>query len=125
MRRDYNLKILQLGLRDLVDKRKADLVLSNAGKYFAPKLEKNLTMIDGLPPAYVGGEPMADDLDRMDRAHNGWGSLIYFTTEAAMRRPNAPARREGAADPRQVRSRAQRAAAVLHAGSPRGEGARA
>ncbi len=55
---------LRLGLRDLLDKRRADLLLSKSGAYHEPMLAEQLTAIDALPPALTGGTPFAVELSK-------------------------------------------------------------
>jgi hypothetical protein len=79
---------LKLGLRDLFDKRLADVHKSKAGKFYESALKEQLEAIEALPPALTGGTPLANELDAMDTRHDGFGGAIYFTTEACLRLPD-------------------------------------
>jgi hypothetical protein len=83
-----NLTDLKLGLRDLFDKRAADLHKSKAGKFYEPALKEQLESIEALPPVLTGGTPLATELDAMDARHDGFGAAIYFTTEVYLRLPD-------------------------------------
>jgi hypothetical protein len=78
---------LKLALHDLMDKRHADLVKSRAGKYYEADLKAVLGNIDALPPAVVGTAPLAVELIECDELHDGYGSTIWFYTEAVLRNP--------------------------------------
>src|SRR3954453_9664532 len=84
-----NLTTLKLFLGDLLEKRAVDLHKSKAGKYFAPQFEAKKTAIDALPPALTGGAPMSAELEEGDGIHDGHGGVLWFVTEAALRKPNA------------------------------------
>lgn len=81
------LAALQLGFADLFGKRHAALVKSRAGKYYEPKLVKLRDDIAALPPQVVSGAPLAEELAVVDGEHDGFGAVIYFITEAALRHP--------------------------------------
>jgi hypothetical protein len=85
-----NLKLpgLKLGLRDLFDKREADLLLTEAGKYYKSQLVSQLAAIDELPAALTG-TPLAEELSAVDADHDGFGAAVYFTTEVYLRLPDA------------------------------------
>ncbi len=76
---------ITLGLRDLLGARRANLIRSKAGKYYAPMLEEQLTAIEALPAAL----PLDAELDALDAAHDGFGGAVYFTTEVYLRLPGA------------------------------------
>jgi hypothetical protein len=82
---------VNLGIRDLLDKRNADLLLTKAGKYYHPLLEEQRDALDALPTALTGGAPFAAELDLIDARHDGYGGTIYFVTEVYLRLPDAPA----------------------------------
>ena len=82
---------VNLGIRDLLDKRNADLLLTKAGKYYHPLLEEQRDALDALPTALTGGVPFAAELDLIDARHDGYGATIYFVTEVYLRLPDAPA----------------------------------
>ena len=85
----YALADLHLGLRDLFDKRLTDLQRSRAGQYYEAELREHLKGLEALPPAVVGGLPHAQQLGDMDTRHDGLGEVIFFTTEAVLRDPDA------------------------------------
>lgn len=89
---------VKLGLRDLLDKRRPDLVLSKAGTYYEPQLEEQLAAIETLPPALTGGAPHAATLDALNDTHDGFGAAIYFTTEVYLRLPDASPQTVAAAE---------------------------
>lgn len=78
---------LKLGLADLLDKRRAALRGSAAGKNYEPMLAKKLEAIEALPPAILGGKALAAELDETDTEHDGLGAAIWHTTEAYYRSP--------------------------------------
>lgn len=87
----------KLGLDDLFEKRKADLLASAAGAYYAPRLSEGLTAIHALPPVLTGGTPLAAELDAADNQHDGYGAVLFFTAEALLRLPDGdPAHRAAA-----------------------------
>lgn len=88
--RRLNLSNLKVGVRDLLEKRKADLLLTDAGKYYEPRLAGALAAIEALPPALTGGAPLAAELDAADDAHDGFGAALFFVTEVYLRLPDAP-----------------------------------
>jgi hypothetical protein len=88
--RHLTLPTLRLILRDLLEKRRADLLLSRAGTFHEPELTEILTSIDALPAALTGA-PLAEELDAADDRHDAHGSTLFFITEAYLRQPDAPA----------------------------------
>ncbi len=89
---------VKLGLRDLLDKRRPDLLLAKAGAYYESMLEEQSAAIDALPSALTGGAPLASALDALDDEHDGYGGAIYFTTETYLRLPSANAPTVAAAE---------------------------
>ncbi len=83
------LTYLKLAMRDLLDKRRPDLLKSKAGKYHEAALQEHLETIDALPSALTGGVPLAGLLDALDTEHDGYGGAIYFVTEVYLRLPGA------------------------------------
>ncbi|MRG93318.1 hypothetical protein [Polyangium spumosum] len=79
---------VKLVLRDLLDKRRPDLLLSKAGAYYETDLEEQLAAIEALPPALTGA-PLAATLDTLNDTHDGFGAAIYLTTEVYLRLPSA------------------------------------
>ena len=84
------LRDLELGLRDLLGARRADLRKSKAGRYHDPMLQEQLAAIDALPAALRASAPNDAALDALDARHDGYGAAIYFTTEVYLRLPGAP-----------------------------------
>jgi hypothetical protein len=82
------LTAVKLGLRDLLDKRRADLRLSKSGRFYEASLEEQSAAIDALPPVLTGGTPLAAEIDTKDAEHDGYGAAIYFTTEVYLRLPD-------------------------------------
>jgi len=79
---------LRLGLSDLFDKRQGDMLLSTAGKLYAPALKANLTELDGFPAAHVDTtKPLTEQLGSMDVRHDGLGGALWHYTEAVFRHP--------------------------------------
>jgi hypothetical protein len=86
--RNLNLSNLKVGLRDLLEKRRGDLLKSKAGSYYEPKLVSILAEIDALPPALTGGTPLSVELQAKDAEHDGYGGALHFATEVYLRLPN-------------------------------------
>lgn len=84
-----NLVSLKLGLPELLDKRLTDLLKTEAGKYYQPKLKEIRDGINALPAVFTGGLPHAEALQLADADHDGYGGALYFTTEVYLRLPNA------------------------------------
>ncbi|MDC3955654.1 hypothetical protein [Polyangium jinanense] len=84
-----NLSDLKLGLDDLFTQRLPALTLSSLGKGYVPSLKLKKELVDDLPPALTGGRPLAEELDETDRAHDGFGAALYYTTEVYLRLPGA------------------------------------
>jgi len=80
---------LKLGLDDLLTKRLAPLQSSKVGASYVDMLEHKRGFINALPPALIGGKPLVEELAATDADHDGFGSAIYFVTEAYLRLPNA------------------------------------
>lgn len=78
-----------LGLRDLFDKRLADLRLTKSGNFYEPLLAEQLSAITALPRQLTGHTPLADELEAIDNIHDGYGGAVFFTTEAYLRLPGA------------------------------------
>jgi hypothetical protein len=87
--RTLNLISLKLGLSDLFDKRLSDLLESQAGKYYHPRLTEIRDGIDALPAIFTGGLPHAEELQLADAEHDGYGAAVFFVTEVYLRLPNA------------------------------------
>ncbi|MDW8248315.1 MAG: hypothetical protein RMJ98_03290, partial [Myxococcales bacterium] len=87
--RHLTLPTLRLVLRDLLEKRRADLLLSRAGTFHEPELSEILASMDALPPS-LSGMPLAEELKAADDRHDAYGSILFFLTEAYLRHPDAP-----------------------------------
>ena len=98
MRKNYSLVQVALAVRNMLDERHGDLVGSEAGKYYEPKLAVQRAEIDALPPALTGGIPLADDLAKADADHDGYGGALYYTVEAVQRAPGVTAEVKAAAE---------------------------
>jgi hypothetical protein len=83
----YDMKI---GLADLLDNRNKALVSTKAGQSYQPMLAQKRAAIDALPPALVGGRPLAADLADTDAVHDGVGTALWHFTEAYLNLPGAP-----------------------------------
>jgi len=97
MPRNLTLAQLKLGLRDLVERRWDDVLLSAAGRFHGPALRRQLARIESLPAVLTGAAPLASELDAADELHDGFGAAIYFATEVAFRLPDASAELRAAA----------------------------
>jgi len=86
--RNLTIGDLDLGLRDLFDKRKTSLDLSVAGKIYGPLLAVKRGEIDALPEALRGGRSMAEALGSADRRYDGFGGGIWSYTEAVLTAPD-------------------------------------
>jgi len=93
---NLNLNDCQVGLADLLGGRRVALVSTKVGTGFVDLLIDQQQEIDSLPEALTG-KPLADELQGTDRDHDGFGSAIYYFTEAYERAPSAsPALKEAA-----------------------------
>jgi hypothetical protein len=81
---------LKLGLDDLHAKRTSALLGSTTGKSYEPMLLKRCNIINALPPAFVGGKPLAVELGEMDGLHDGFGGSVWYVTEGYLRNPKTP-----------------------------------
>ena len=88
MDHDIDLYHLVLALRDLLNKRHPDLLKSKAGQYYDAQLKNQLVHFDLLPPTLTG-TPFAGSLREEDKGHDGYGGVIFFTTEQVRRNPDA------------------------------------
>ena len=87
--RNYTLIQLALGTRNLFDLRRADLLLSKAGKYYEPALAERRAELDALPAALTGGLVAADKLRAEDALYDGHGGALFYITEVVLRLPTA------------------------------------
>lgn len=93
----HTLATLKLGLMDLLTKRRDDLLLSKSGNFYLADLEEQKNAIDALPPVLTGGTPLAAEIDALDARHDGYGGILFFTTEAVLRDPEATPEQKAAA----------------------------
>jgi hypothetical protein len=89
--RNLTIADLKLALRNLLGERKADLLLSGAGKLYEKQLAARLKDIEALPEALTGGRPLAADLAETDETHDSLGEALFYYGEAILRLPTAPA----------------------------------
>ncbi|UQA54976.1 hypothetical protein [Polyangium aurulentum] len=85
--RRLTLSDLDLGLRSLLEERKADLDLSAAGNLYGPMLAERLAAIQALPEA-LRRRPLAGKLAAADTHHDGFGGGIWSYTEAVLHAPD-------------------------------------
>lgn len=95
--RNLGLADLLIALRNLTTERSGDLLLSNTGKAYAPKLTKQLKQIEALPEAQRGARPLAQELGSKDQIHDGFGEAIFHLTGAVLTHPTAPAEMKASA----------------------------
>jgi hypothetical protein len=95
--RNLQLSDMKLALRDLFEKRGADLLLSLQGKAYAPQLKKKLAEIEALPASLTSGRPLAQELTDEDNRHDGAGEAIYYYTEFVSSSPLASDAKKAAA----------------------------
>lgn len=79
---------LKLGLSDLLGKKRHLLEPTNTGKTYLPLLQEQLQAIDDLPASVEAGTPLAAELGERDTEHDGFGSAVWFVTEAYARCPD-------------------------------------
>lgn len=80
---------LRLGLRDLFEKRHAELMASKAGKFYEEKLAEQRDSIEALPPLLTFSKPLTGEIDALDAKHDDYGAMIYLMTGAYLRHPAA------------------------------------
>src|SRR5689334_21504073 len=81
---------LKIGLADLLDNRHKALVSTKAGQSYEAMLAQKRAAIDALPPALVGGRPLAADLADTDALLDGTGTALWHFTQAYLTLPGAP-----------------------------------
>ncbi len=79
------LALMKLALRDLLDARRADLLLSLAGRYYEGMLEEHLEALEALPLVLTSSGPFTALLDTLDSLHTSYGTAIYLVTEIYLR----------------------------------------
>ncbi|MCU0694608.1 MAG: hypothetical protein MUF54_24780 [Polyangiaceae bacterium] len=67
-----------------------DLRKSKAGQYYEQALVQQRAELDALPDALTGRVPLAANLKIADADHDGYGAVIFFITQAALRSPDTP-----------------------------------
>jgi hypothetical protein len=75
--RNLTIGDLDLGLRNLHDKRKSALDASMAGKIYGPQLAQARAAIEALPGAIDGSRPRTAELGEADDHHDGFGAGIW------------------------------------------------
>jgi hypothetical protein len=79
---------LKHGLDDLLTTRQAALALTRVGKAYADLLKQKRAEIDALPQELGGSKPVPEQLATTDAEHDGFGTAIYYLTEAYLHLPN-------------------------------------
>jgi hypothetical protein len=79
---------LKQGLDDLLTTRHAALTLTRVGKAYEDLLAQKRTQIDALPKELGGSKPVPEQLATTDTEHDGFGTAIYYLTEAYLHLPN-------------------------------------
>jgi hypothetical protein len=79
---------LKQGLDDLLTTRHAALVLTRVGKAYEELLKQNRAQMDALPTEFGEGKPVPELLATTDAEHDGFGTAIYYLTEAYLHLPN-------------------------------------
>ncbi|MDX9723403.1 MAG: hypothetical protein RBU37_21825 [Myxococcota bacterium] len=81
---------LLLALRDLLGERLGQFRRSAVCRGYESALRRRLTELEGLPDS-IKGQPIAEEVEAVDRRHDGYGAAIYFVTEAYLRSPSVSA----------------------------------
>lgn len=79
---------LKLGLDDLLTTRQAALALTRVGKAYEDLLKQKRAQMDALPTEFGEGKPIPELLATIDAEHDGYGTAIYYLTEAYLHLPN-------------------------------------
>ncbi len=79
---------LKLGLDDLLTNRQAALILTRVGKAYEDLLKQKRTQMDALPTEFGEAKPVTELLATVDAEHDGYGTAIYYLTEAYLHLPN-------------------------------------
>ncbi len=95
--RSLTLSDLKLGISDLLSRRVETVRATRCGAIYEPLLRASLDAIQALPAATFGSRPLADQLSETDVTHDGYGSAVWFLTEAYLRLPSATKEQRAAA----------------------------
>lgn len=79
---------LKQGLDDLLTTRQAALALTRVGKAYEDLLKQKRAQMDALPTEFGEGKPVPELLATIDAEHDGYGTAIYYLTEAYLHLPN-------------------------------------
>lgn len=79
---------LKQGLDELLTTRQAALALTRVGKAYEDLLTQKRTQMDALPTEFGEGKPVPELLATVDGEHDGYGTAIYYLTEAYLHLPN-------------------------------------
>ncbi|MBK9259044.1 MAG: hypothetical protein IPM54_04340 [Polyangiaceae bacterium] len=79
---------LKQGLDDLLTTRQAALALTRVGKAYEDLLKQKRAQMDAVPNELGGGKPVPELLATTDAEHDGYGTAIYYLTEAYLHLPN-------------------------------------
>ncbi len=79
---------LKQGLDDLLTTRQAALALTRVGKAYEDLLKQKRAQMDALPTEFGEGKPVPELLATFDAEHDGYGTAIYYLTEAYLHLPN-------------------------------------
>jgi hypothetical protein len=86
--RALNLGDLELGLHDLLEKRKKALAEVKGADLYGPLLKNKLAAIARLPEAQKGGRALVDALDLTESNYAGYGHVLWYMTEAFLHLPD-------------------------------------
>lgn len=79
---------LKQGLDDLLTNRQAALALTRVGKAYEDLLKQKRAQMDALPTEFGDAKPVPELLATIDAEHDGYGTAIYYLTEAYLHLPN-------------------------------------
>ena len=79
---------LKQGLDDLLTTRQAALTLTRVGKAYEDLLKQKRAQMDALSTEFGEGKPVPELLATTDAEHDGYGTAIYYLTEAYLHLPN-------------------------------------
>ena len=85
--RNLTLGDLDIGLRDLLTERHANLTLLICRQVYLPQIQAQYALIEALAPA-LAGRALADELGEADFLHDGFGGGIWDYTEALLHAPD-------------------------------------
>ncbi len=85
--RNLTLGDLDIGLRDLLTERQANLALLICSQVYLPQIQAQYATIEALAPA-LAGRAHAEDLGLADSLHDGFGGGLWDSTEALLHAPD-------------------------------------